>query len=259
MNCEIIQEQLEAFALGALEPAEEQQVTQHLQQCPECAELLRQYQEVAAILPELLVDTTQHPLSPAVKERLMQRLEAGETGPFLAEKPTISPATRPQKITWPGIRWPIWAGTAVLFISLLWLAQSTLFSNQSPDSDLQAIIQQQTLIQEVVESNETLQLVLEPQEYGMKASGRLYTNPKKPTLVLTATGLPQPPEGEGYFVWYGSDEEYELVGSITVNEDGFGLIAFESDEQETMEFAQIAVQPVNDLTTGKLVLRWAKE
>lgn len=259
MNCETIQEQLEAYAIGALESAEEQQVAQHLPQCPECADLLNQYQSVAALLPELLVDSTQHSLSPSVKERLMQQVAAEERRSSMTAKPSVSTAPSSQKTTWRWNRWPIWAGTAVIIIALLWLAQSTFSPSQPPDSDLQAIIQQQMTVQEIVESTETRQLVLEPQEDLLAASGRLYTNPENPTLVLTATGLPQPQEGEGYFVWYGSDESFELAGSLTVNEDGFGLIVFESDEKETMNFAQIAIQPVNDLTTGKLVLRWAEE
>lgn len=259
MNCETIKEQLAAYALGALAPDEEQRVTQHLQHCPECTTLLHQYQEVAATLPELMVDPAQHSLPPVVKERLLQRIEMEEIQASLGAKSSPSPTASSTNPIRRWFKWPALAGTAVLIIALLWWAQSNLFSTQMPDGDLQAILQQQALIQEIVESDETLQFALEPQEDELAASGRLYTNLEKETLVLTATGLPKPSEGEGYFVWYGSDEIVELAGSLIVNDDGFGLLVFESDEQETMQFAQIAIQPVNDLTTGKLVLRWTKE
>jgi len=256
MNCERIEKQLEAYALGILEPAEEQQVEQHIESCPECLALLSDYQEVVATLPELSAQQ----LPETLKESLMRRIESEEAvAPKPARQPTPIQTPRQQRSPFWTRRWPVLAGAALLIVFLVWIGRLTLSGGPDTDGELSAIAQQQELVRRIVESDESAQYVLEAQEDDVAAEGRLYVRPGESTLVLTAHGLPQPPPGESYFVWYGSDEESELAGTIGVSEEGFGLLVFESDDVDTMNFTQIALQPVSDLSTGKLVLRWAQE
>lgn len=256
MICERIREELEAYALGLLEPTEEQQVEQHIEDCPECMALLADYREVVTTLPEM---SAQDPPA-ALKETLMGRIAAEEERPIkrVEQRAPGQKSTRQRSSFW-ARRWPVLVGAALLIVFLVWIGQLALTRGPGAARELDAIAQQQQLVRRIVESDESAQYVLEAQEDDVAAEGRLYVLPGESTLVLTTQGLPQPPPGEGYFVWYGSDEESELAGTIGVSEEGFGMLVFESDDVDTMNFTQIALQPVRDLTTGKLVLRWALE
>jgi anti-sigma factor RsiW len=258
MNCERIEEQLEAYALGALEFAEEQQVEQQIETCPKCMALLTDYQEVVATLPQL--SAQQPPEALNLKESLMQRLEAEDSMPPQTVRPPAPVSMRQQRRSpfW-ARRWPVLAGAALLIVLLVWIGRVTLSLSLDTTGEMGAIAQQQELVRRIVESSESAQYILEAQEGDVEAEGRLFVRPGESTLVLTAHGLPQPPPGESYFVWYGSDEESELAGTIGVSDEGFGLLVFESDDVDSMNFTQIALQPVSDLSTGKLVLRWAQE
>src|SRR5436190_231315 len=72
MDCEQVREQLEAYALGALEPDERDRVARHLAGCPECRRLAAAYAEVAADLPLALAAASPLRPPPELKERLVR-------------------------------------------------------------------------------------------------------------------------------------------------------------------------------------------
>jgi hypothetical protein len=92
MSCAHVREELGGYALGALEPAEHEAVTEHLARCPHCA---AEYARLAG-LPALLAhaDGLEIPAAPAVvEERVLDRI-AQERGaerrgrrPLLARLP----------------------------------------------------------------------------------------------------------------------------------------------------------------------------
>ncbi len=258
IDCKAIQKQLEAYALGVLETAEQEQVERHIGDCPDCLERLSDYHTTLADLPNLLLAVSPQMPPESLKDALLQQIEAEQpqTAPDVIGKRPFRPKLK-DFFTWPRVAIALGGVAALIFA---WFFINNLWPpDELPSNNLEAIEQQQTIIREVIEADDTVEVVLAPQQDGSDAWGHLYRNPHQPTAVLIATQLPQPPKGQSYFVWYGTEEEFELAGTMNVNEQGFGLLSFESDPQEEMSFAQIALQPITDLTSGELVLRWAKE
>ena len=72
-----IQEQLPAAALAILEPAEMEQVRDHVRECPECARLLEEYRAAATVmslqLPPVPMDVPRNDL---LRARLLARAKA---------------------------------------------------------------------------------------------------------------------------------------------------------------------------------------
>lgn len=74
---EEMQEMLPAAALEILEGAELERLLTHLGECPECAELLREYRDAAAGLALLAPPRAMDPLrSSALRTRLLTRVRA---------------------------------------------------------------------------------------------------------------------------------------------------------------------------------------
>jgi anti-sigma-K factor RskA len=75
MDHEILEEELAAYALGALPPEEAAAVAAHLAGCPECRERARRYREAAAALA--YAAPLRRP-SPRLKARLLARARGAE-------------------------------------------------------------------------------------------------------------------------------------------------------------------------------------
>ncbi len=73
-NHERLREDLAAYALGALEPAECARVEAHLRDCPECATLLNEYQSVGGLLPYAL---KRHAPARETRTALLVKVRAG--------------------------------------------------------------------------------------------------------------------------------------------------------------------------------------
>ena len=76
MTCENVREELEAYALGALEPAEARRIAAHLRECSGCTSLVRAYQTA---VDYLALSVPLYRASPRLKDRIM-----GGVGAFRA-------------------------------------------------------------------------------------------------------------------------------------------------------------------------------
>ena len=68
MNCEEIREELETYALGALEPSATRRVGVHVAECDDCADILRDYQHA---VDHLSLAVPLYRASPRLKSRVM--------------------------------------------------------------------------------------------------------------------------------------------------------------------------------------------
>ena len=69
-----IQEQLPAAALAILEPAEMEQVRDHIRECPECARLLEEYRTATTVMSlQLSLTPMDVPRNNALRARLLAR------------------------------------------------------------------------------------------------------------------------------------------------------------------------------------------
>jgi anti-sigma factor RsiW len=273
MDCEQVREQLEAYALGALEPEERDRVARHLAGCPECSRLAAQYAEIAADLPLALAAASPLRPPPELKERLVRSLgvpPAEATAPAPEQPangaPPTPPPTAPGGVARPDSRdgrapWrPLresrrlrpsvlgaLAAVLLLAFSLGWSARlsATLAKERALNAGFRDLVGQQEVVLEVVDSPKTVKAVLRPpQGTTSPAYGKLYTRPDLPNVVVMAAKLTPPPPGQAYHVWLTQQGRTSLAGVLTVNDQGFGLLVFDAGRNGPVyDAARLTLQP----------------
>lgn len=130
MTCEELEELSGAYVLDAITPEERQEVDEHLAQCSNCTQLIKELRSVVDLLP---LTVPQVDPSPALKERILAAISDKNTSTAQATRPipitARPPAERPTPIrrqpqpirrrsAWQ--RWgvPVVAAAAVLFLLL---------------------------------------------------------------------------------------------------------------------------------------------
>jgi len=289
MKCEQIKEQLEAYALDALDIEERATVERHLASCPDCQGLVKELAEVAGLLPQALATASALQPPASLKQRLLQSLEAQRpsTSPViepdasyrsetfhnlsanqrLPEKPHKA---RPNYPIWP---WLLWGRSrtvsilAVLILFALLIALGTrltsvLAQEQALKTELTNLFGQQELVLEVVDSNQTIRRVLRSphpeNDSPLPSYGKLFTRSDLPHVVAMVARLPQPPAGQAYHLWLTRQGQTTLAGVMAVNEPGFGLLVFDADQNNpSYEAAQLTLQPMGSTTpSDNLILSW---
>ncbi|MGH2615715.1 MAG: zf-HC2 domain-containing protein [Thermomicrobiales bacterium] len=279
---DLIREQLEAYALGALDPAEAAQVQEHLDSCPDCRGRLAEFERAAALLPEAL--TALGPLPPAgLKPRLLAAIGEGtpqesrdERTPHPASVATEirlfaasqeSPTARP--LSWrrrPNITAIArFAAAAVVILALGWSVRLAvaLEEQRAISAEFAALVSQQEVVLEVVDSDQTVRRVLrttDPDacEPGTCSYGKLFTRTDLHHVVAMAARLPSPPQGQAYRLWLTTDGVAEPEGTLSLDDKGFGLLVFDADEDgPTYDRAELVLQPEDSRSPqGDVVLRW---
>lgn len=266
MKCEQIREFLEAYALDALEAEERQMVEQHLATCQECRRLLDEYHEVVAQLPELLAAVTPERLSPSVKGQLLEKLEKSQV-PTAAEA-AERPRSRRQSPLRPfRSKRRIWQlATAVsailLLLFLVWNIQLNvaLARERALRAEVADIVGQQELVLEVIDSEQTERLVLMPLSGASNAYGKVFTRSDMPHVVAMAARLQRPPAGHAYHLWLSRGTETKLAGVMTVDDDGFGMLIYEAEQEgPTYDTATLTLQPLGAIEPeGEPLLVWSR-
>ena len=286
MNCDQIKELLEEYVLGSLDADEQALVELHLPECPDCQDLLVELFEAAHLLPEALAEVS--PFEPPVelKENLLNRLpdNVAEGSPQRVvtktnhnsnatpkhvvtenmRQPRQSKAGRPIRSWWRSR--PVTLVAALVLLILLAVIGTrlsiVLAEGRALQAELSTLYDQQELVLEVVDSDETVKRFLRtqipPGDSGLPAYGKLYTRQGLHHVVAMAARLPQPPPGQAYHLWLTDADQTKLVGTLTLNEQGFGLLVFDEDtENPSYDNAQLILQPIESTTpTGKLILLW---
>jgi len=257
MNCEVVRELLEAHALGALEDDEERLVEDHIATCLECRELLHAYIEAAGRLVDAVPDVPAVPTE--LKLRLMSQVAAQPVSPGRQLPTQLAVATHQTRF------FPLKALAACLLLLLMGLSvawglqqKSALAKERSLRTELQAIVGQQEIVLEVVDSSRTVKSQLRAVEPGSTAYGKLYTRPDMPWVVALVGRLPPKPDDEVYNLWLTQDGKEELAGPLEINENGFALILFDSHiDGPAYEAARVVRQlPGTDMANATTIVRW---
>jgi anti-sigma-K factor RskA len=258
MNCEAVREQLEAYALGALEDNEARFVEDHVATCLDCRDLLDAYQDAASRLVDALPDVPGAPAT-EVKQRLMAQVTQ-LTLPPAGRSPT-RPAIAPHRSRF----FPLKAVAACLLLvivgsSVAWGLQqrSALAKEKSLRTELEALVGQQEIVLEVVDSSRTVKSQLRAVEPGSTAYGKLYTRPDMAWVVALVGRLPPKPEEEVYNLWLTRNGSEQLAGPLEINENGFALILFDAQLNGPLyEGARVVRQlPASDIASAITVVRW---
>jgi anti-sigma-K factor RskA len=266
MNTEHPTELLDAYALGVLDAHEVAVVAAHLQGCAHCRREVAAYSELLTALPAALA--TASPLAPPadLRGRVLQSVQ-----PAIPPVPRQgAPAPRSGSIAhaWPalGARPRRWA-TAAVAVALLFLVGSIIWNvrlnraladERSIRAELAQRVGDQEVVLEVVDSPRTIKAQLRPPGGGSSAYGKLYTRPDLAHVVLMAARLAPAPEGQQYHVWLTSGGQTWRAGVLDVNEQGFGLLVFDSDQVGPVyEAAEVTLQPAAAAAPeGARVLAW---
>ncbi|MDH3676632.1 MAG: anti-sigma factor [Anaerolineae bacterium] len=285
IECDRIRELLAAYAVGALDPDEQSFVDEHVAGCADCSNLLIEYRDVIATLPEIMADVSPHDLPDTLKTSVLQQLgpasdEVLQIGQVNKEfmpmpRPSVDSRSRSswnqsrvpgKQATRRGWRIRIAAlGLALLMVLLIgWSVQlqAALARERALRVEFADLVDQQEVVLEVVDSDKTIRRVLlapEPrQDSALPPYGKLFTRSDLTHVVAMVARLPQPQAGEGYHLWLTNNGQTELAGILKINDDGFALLVFDADQNGPVyDTARLTLQPLNsEFPADDTILQW---
>ncbi len=263
MQCEQIRELLEGYALGTLDAHERAQVASHLATCAECRRLANEYADVVSMMPPALAAASPLRVPADMKNRVLQSVAAeSATG--------VRPAPRRQMSTTETTRsWFAWlnlrtVGAIVALIMLIgtfaWALQlnTEVAQARALRAEYANLVNQQETVLEVIDSNKTVKAILKSPLGDSPAYGKLFTRPDLPNVVVMAARLPQPLSGQSYRLWLTRGGQMRLIGPLTIDSNGFGIIVFDANQKGPVyEAARLILQPDSATTPdGTVVLTW---
>jgi len=187
------EEDLDLYALGALESEEAQELASHLEVCPECTQKLKEAHARVALLA-LAAPSQEAPRR--VKERLLRQI-AGRR----AEQP---PARR--ALFW---RWAAPALAAVLLVLAVWVValrteNSELYRQvrglEGKQQTMEAELTRARAVLELLTAPDTAKVTLVAGEAHPAPQGKVFYHPQKGLLFYVAN-LPALPSGKTYQLW----------------------------------------------------------
>ena len=261
MDCEHIREQLEAYALDALDPAERSAIERHLATCDDCRKEAAVLAELVALFPTALANG-QPALIPAgdlrnrvmaaaaaTRSRRTSRSVRNDRRPeFSSEGPD-----RTSRSAWRALA--LAAPAFLLILSLVWGFRLAVALERERDlraeyADLlEDAVSKQEPVFEVIGFDDTSRQFLRAQQPDSTSYGKVFTRPSMPYVVVMAGRLPDAPSGSSFHVWVTSNGQTRLAGELTVDEHGFGLLVFtENEPGPVYETAFVTLQPTGTNT-----------
>lgn len=213
MHTEHIDELIEGYVLGALEPSERKRCEQHAAVCPPCGQQVRTAEETAHMLAFAAVAT---PPPITCKRKLMDRIEREL---FLAS-PTPRTRTMPPIAVWAAV-----AAVALFLMTGGWSfnlqrqltrTREELAITRSEQATAQA---QLSALGDLLRDPEAIR-TLRGQGEAVRAGAKTYMKAGDPDAMLVVWGLPDLPPGKVYQVWVARGDEQQpldkfVYGSTT--------------------------------------------
>ena len=277
MNCDQVKQNLALYVVDALSETEQLQVVTHLTDCAHCQALLAEYELLVSTLPEALASASTITVPDQVKSRILALIEAEltDTAPPKSVEPTpntLSDNTnQPQRVfekSWI-THWrqrPFIFGSlalALLLIFLFWNLRltNTLAQERALLAKFNALLDEREIILEIVDSTETTKRFMRPTVRQSEAPpyGKVYTRDGFHHVVAMAARLPIPLPGQAYHLWLTRDNQTFKAGTLTVNEDGFGLLVFDDPNDLNYDEAFVTLQAIDStVPSDQPLIRWQK-
>jgi anti-sigma-K factor RskA len=264
MECEEARDQIEAYALGAVERKEARRLESHLKSCPECRSRSEEAAETVGLLG---LSVPLHRADPSLRSRLLARIGV---------RADREEAVRPGLPAW-GMRAFAFASPVLAVVVLGLLAWTVLLQGQMSDlrgdndrlaaaqaegergvaqvrQELaQAVEAQQSMFTLVEEQRRLATAVLDPQaqEVELTASpehssmqARYVWSPQYETGVLLANNLPILPLDLTYQLWLVQGEQMTPVGTFRPLSDGTARLVIDDPHlADQAEKLVITVEP----------------
>ena len=271
---------LEAFALNALEPLEEETVQDHLDGCQSCSEVVETYQQTTVSLAEVigLVGAPG-----ALRSRVLNSLPALQpapvvSGPIIARPIMSAPGpsflTRFLETRFARLLMPATAAIAIVLVIVavsmnvrlanrvsemekenLALrvvmdssnATTTAHFNEMADAGVETTsgIQQLREASYAAAQPDNLSLLLRPTRDDSSSQGILMLAADGKAAILVVTGM-NPEMTAGYQVWLERGGERELAGTVNVDSAGWGTVKLNHHEPLS-SFDTVKLTDPNDM------------
>ena len=251
MDCREVEELLPAYSLDALSPEEAREVEAHLEGCPFCAALQREHVQVAASLA-MAADSSAPPES--LRRSTLRRVE--------------KEARRGRRLSLPGLplgRPAIAAAgsmsvvlvAALIAIGVVNVRMSDQIDDlesenitlaaqvshlEEMDGKLEDMFQEQRSMSYFMASPDKETVPLR----GDNAQGVLMISSQSGTGLLMARGLEPSSAGRGYYVLLRKNGQTILMGRLTVDDTGWGILTFWPKQPFSL-FQQVVVSPETEM------------
>lgn len=233
MDCNKVRELVPLYALGALEPAELIAVEEHLDRCPDCAELAR-----ADLTTTMALASLAPPAEPPASLRYRVMAAAGAPMPDQTTPPQPAPMPAPAATGWH--RWSGWGlgvtgAVASVSLVLAGMVLALLLDVRSDVGELQASLQASNdeLVELMVNQQDSglatampwgIPMTLQSTEEAPRARGMLITSQDRTWGVLYSLGLEPQQDEMAYQVWFITDGLRLSGGVFSVDDTGYGEI-----------------------------------
>ena len=250
MNDEHVDDLIDLYALGALEPGEQRVVDSHIQECARCRALVDERRRLVALLawtPE------QRAPRPGLEQNIRRRIEDLQR----QGRRELPPPRRWLSLGswWPGSS--RWVGLAAAALALLLLAGWNVRLQRQLTTLSAQVARQQELV-DILHAPDVRLITMAPQPAAPQARGTLIINPDSTDAYLVAAGLPRLPDDRVYQLWLSAGEERTNAGLFRGDEQGEATLRIRSPEPLAQySGCGITVEPAggSPRPTGDRVLR----
>lgn len=267
-NNELFEELCAGYVLNALDPEEQGQFEQTLEEATE--EQINLYQSIKTAAKQLAFTVERNEAPEVVKQRILEQIRS-EQDDSSNSGAAFSSQTDGESTSVDWGKLAIAASLALLFVTLSLVfysfnlsselneKQQTIEQQQAQITELQYDIQRKEELLSILESRDVDLVVMNGLEVNPGGYGKVIWDPKTRSVLLQVSNLPAVPVDKDYQLWIIKNNKPVSVGVFAVNDpqkDSFFKIeAIDADERAADAFA-ITMEPKGGMPqpTGDMYL-----
>jgi anti-sigma-K factor RskA len=235
MTDQHVDELIDLYALGALEPGEQAAVGEHLDECPRCRARLEEAKQLVVMFAWT---PDQHDPPPALRGKVMQRMEHLQRAQGRTRRTWWERLAVPQWFSSPRL---VLSGLAMVLVALLGWRVTQL---QSQVTTLRAQLSEERTLVAVLYEPDTRIIPLVAAEDSGATQGYLLFDPERQQAVVKSTALAALPQDQTYQLWLIAGGQPESVGLLNTNQSGQGFVEIEAQRSISQyEAFGITVEP----------------
>jgi anti-sigma-K factor RskA len=255
MACDDVRPLLDQHVCGGLDADDEARVARHIESCSACRAEAAAWEETFAVIPSALSRVDPVPIPESLEGRLLERLDSVQPRVLIPPASTAPVTGRSRRRLWARVAAVVTVALALFSLGLTARLNSALGRERSLRNELAAQLGEQQVVIDVVDSPRSSRLVLKAVLPGSTAYGKLYVRSDLSNVVVMAGRLPPRPPGSTYAVWVTEGTQSIRAGSLTTNNEGFGLLVFDAGRNgPSYDVVRIVVQPLSEPTPNGMTV-----